>query len=31
MCDVAQIANVGNATQAFHFVQKITAIRENTL
>jgi prepilin-type N-terminal cleavage/methylation domain-containing protein len=31
MCSAAQVANVGGATQTFHFVQKITAIRENTL
>jgi prepilin-type N-terminal cleavage/methylation domain-containing protein len=31
MCDSGQIANVGSATHAFHFVQKVTAIRENTL
>jgi len=31
MCTTAQVANVGGATQTFHFVQKITAIRENTL
>jgi len=31
MCSNAQVANVGGATQTFHFVQKITAIRENTL
>jgi len=31
MCDAAQITNVGGAVQTFHFVQKITAIRENTL
>ena len=31
MCASAQAANVGAATQTFHFVQKITAIRENTL
>jgi len=31
MCDIAQIANVGAAPQTFHFVQKISAIRENTL
>ncbi|HYQ29755.1 MAG TPA: prepilin-type N-terminal cleavage/methylation domain-containing protein [Polyangiaceae bacterium] len=31
MCDNAQVANVGAAKQTFHFVQKITAIRENTL
>ncbi|MES1176717.1 MAG: prepilin-type N-terminal cleavage/methylation domain-containing protein [Myxococcales bacterium] len=30
MCTTGQIANVGAATDAFHFVQKITAIRENT-
>jgi prepilin-type N-terminal cleavage/methylation domain-containing protein len=30
MCTSGQIANVGAATDAFHFVQKITAIRENT-
>jgi len=29
MCDPAQTANVGGATQTFHFVQKITAIRES--
>ncbi len=29
MCTTGQIANVGAATQTFHFVQKITAIREN--
>jgi len=29
MCDVGQVASVGGATQTFHFVQKITAIREN--
>ncbi len=31
MCDAAQIANVGTRAQTFHFVQKITAIRQNTL
>jgi prepilin-type N-terminal cleavage/methylation domain-containing protein len=31
MCAGPQVANVGGATQTFHFVQKITAIRENTL
>jgi prepilin-type N-terminal cleavage/methylation domain-containing protein len=31
MCSVAQVGNVGGATQTFHFVQKITGIRENTL
>jgi prepilin-type N-terminal cleavage/methylation domain-containing protein len=31
MCTAAQVTNVGGATQTFHFVQKITAIRENTL
>ena len=31
MCSGAQITNVGGATRIFHFVQKITAIRENTL
>jgi prepilin-type N-terminal cleavage/methylation domain-containing protein len=31
MCATAQVANIGGATQTFHFVQKITAIRENTL
>jgi hypothetical protein len=31
MCSDAQVPNVGGATQTFHFVQKITAIRENTL
>jgi type IV pilus assembly protein PilV len=31
MCSGAQVSNVGGATQTFHFVQKITAIRENTL
>ncbi|HEX2672770.1 MAG TPA: type II secretion system protein [Polyangiaceae bacterium] len=31
MCSAAQAANVGAAPQTFHFVQKITAIRENTL
>ena len=31
MCEAAQAANVGAAPQTFHFVQKITAIRENTL
>jgi prepilin-type N-terminal cleavage/methylation domain-containing protein len=31
MCSGAQITKVGGATQLFHFVQKITAIRENTL
>lgn len=31
MCSVAQVAAVGAAPQTFHFVQKITAIRENTL
>lgn len=30
MCATGQVANVGAATQAFHFVQKITAIRENS-
>jgi len=29
MCTDAQVANVGGNVQAFHFVQKITAIREN--
>ncbi len=31
MCAGAQVTSVGGATQTFHFVQKITAIRENTL
>ncbi len=31
MCDATQVANVGVATQTFHFVQKISAIRENML
>ncbi|HKO47410.1 MAG TPA: prepilin-type N-terminal cleavage/methylation domain-containing protein [Polyangiaceae bacterium] len=31
MCATAQVANVGGATHTFHFVQKITGIRENTL
>ena len=31
MCDIAQVANINGATQTFHFVQKITGIRENTL
>ncbi|HET7543009.1 MAG TPA: prepilin-type N-terminal cleavage/methylation domain-containing protein [Polyangiaceae bacterium] len=31
MCTGAQVANVGNAIQTFHFVQKISAVRENTL
>jgi hypothetical protein len=31
MCNAAQVPNVGAAPQTFHFVQKITAIRENTL
>jgi prepilin-type N-terminal cleavage/methylation domain-containing protein len=31
MCTAAQVANVGSAPQTFHFVQKISAIRENTL
>jgi type IV pilus assembly protein PilV len=30
MCSTGQIPNVGAATDAFHFVQKITAIRENS-
>jgi len=30
LCTTGQIANVGAATDAFHFVQKITAIRENS-
>jgi hypothetical protein len=30
MCSSGQIPNVGAATEAFHFVQKITAIRENS-
>lgn len=29
MCAAAQVVNVGNAKDTFHFVQKITAIREN--
>ncbi len=29
MCTTGQVAAVGAATQSFHFVQKITAIREN--
>ena len=29
MCSTGQIAAVGAATQTFHFVQKISAIREN--
>lgn len=31
MCTAGQVANVSGAVQTFHFVQKITAIRENTL
>ena len=31
MCSTGQVTNVGGSTQTFHFVQKITAIRENTL
>ena len=31
MCTDSQVATVGAAPQTFHFVQKITAIRENTL
>lgn len=31
MCSAAEVANVGGAPQTFHFVQKISAIRENTL
>ncbi|HEY0466225.1 MAG TPA: prepilin-type N-terminal cleavage/methylation domain-containing protein [Polyangiaceae bacterium] len=31
MCEAGQITAVGGATQTFHFVQKITSIRENTL
>lgn len=31
MCSAAQVTNVGDAKQTFHFVQKISAIRENTL
>ncbi|MEI9939652.1 MAG: prepilin-type N-terminal cleavage/methylation domain-containing protein [Pseudomonadota bacterium] len=31
MCANDQITNVGAATQTFHFVQKISAIRENAL
>jgi len=31
MCSAGQITKVGGSTQVFHFVQKITAIRENTL
>ena len=31
MCAAAQVTSVGAAPQTFHFVQKITAIRENTL
>jgi prepilin-type N-terminal cleavage/methylation domain-containing protein len=30
LCATGQVANVGAATEAFHFVQKITAIRENS-
>ena len=30
MCASGQVASVGAATDSFHFVQKITAIRENT-
>jgi len=30
MCSTGQVPNVGAATNAFHFVQKITAIRENS-
>ncbi len=29
MCSAGQVTNVGGATQTFHFVQKISAIREN--
>lgn len=29
MCTTAQVTNVGGAVQTFHFVQKVTAIREN--
>ena len=29
MCAAGQVTNVGGATQTFHFVQKISAIREN--
>lgn len=28
-CSTAEVTNVGGAVQTFHFVQKITAIREN--
>jgi prepilin-type N-terminal cleavage/methylation domain-containing protein len=31
MCSGAQVSAVGAAPQTFHFVQKITGIRENTL
>ena len=31
MCSDGQVVKVGGDTQTFHFVQKITAIRENTL
>ena len=31
MCSAAQAAKIGGATQTFHFVQKITGIRENSL
>jgi type II secretory pathway pseudopilin PulG len=30
MCSTGQVPNVGAARDAFHFVQKITAIRENS-
>ena len=29
MCTTSQVGNVGGAVQTFHFVQKITAIREH--
>ena len=31
MCSSAQVVKVGEAMQTFHFVQKITGIRENAL
>jgi prepilin-type N-terminal cleavage/methylation domain-containing protein len=30
MCAAGSVANINNATTTFHFVQKITAIRENS-
>jgi prepilin-type N-terminal cleavage/methylation domain-containing protein len=30
MCDAGTVASINNATTTFHFVQKITAIRENS-